>query len=107
MRPRVHRHLAGQLMTLQGELNHLPDHPILTLDYLCAREYMVEYTSIAMKHSMQALTYMRRAEHPLNDTVVNRKYAAASWWGFRRAIRKARFYEGAARVLLMWDQEHI
>ena len=89
MKPRVHRHLAGQLCELKVEITEMSErsenHPE---DYAQARGMMIDATSLAMKHSMRALTFDGRS---------NRDDAAREWRGFRSAIRKARMYHGFAR----------
>ncbi len=105
MRPRVHRHLVDQIRYLAAELYELPDHPILSEDYQFARTIMIEQISLAMKHSMQADVFTGRAMNSQFDIKICRKNAAESWWGWRRAIRKARLYHSFARILLELDQE--
>ncbi len=113
MRPRVHRHLVGQITELVTELKNLPDHPILTDDYKQARQMMGDALSLAMKHEMRASTWIRRSiKVSPRDMFVYpprtaRNSAAKEWWGWRAAIRKARFYHGCARIFLTFDQEHI
>ena len=89
MKPRVQRHLAGQLDQLRMDIIELPEqsqnHPE---DYAQARSLLIDATSEAMKHSMRALTFTDRGE---------RDDAASEWWGFRRTIRKARMFRGFAR----------
>jgi hypothetical protein len=108
MRPRVERHLAGQINELANEFRNLPSHPILSVDYEEARILMRDEISLAMKWSMTATTYMDRSEKPekYNRTPC-RQEAAKAWWGFRAAIRRARMFHGFARVFLAFDQDHI
>ena len=114
MRPRVHRHLAGRVRQLAADLRELPDHTILSEGYQMARQMMLDQISLAMKYSMRADVYAGRAEKPeathmreAFDVEANRKHAAVSWWGFRRAVRKADLYHSFARVLLEFDQDQI
>ncbi len=102
----MERHLAGILMALADDLRALPDHPILSVDYQQARSMLHDHINLAMKHSMRAGTYTQRASEPEKFEVVGcRRDAAESWWGFRRAVRKAIMYHGFARVFLELDQE--
>lgn len=72
---------------------------------------MHEQISLAMKYAMRADIFTRRAYNP-KDThkhpkivKLHRSLAAESWWGWRRATRKARLYHSFARILLEFDQE--
>lgn len=95
MRPRVHRHLAGQLMTLAREHLELTKRPE-NKDYENARELMSDAVSLAMKHSMRASVFHGRG---------HRDEEADSWRRFREAIRRARTYHGWARILEMDQSE--
>lgn len=88
MRPRVHRHLAGQLQELAVEYRELPELPE-NEDHETARRLMLEAISLAIKHSMRASVFSNRG---------NRDAEAESWWSFRAAVRKARSYHGCARI---------
>ena len=89
MRPRVHRYLAEKLHQLNVEIIALPEQsPHHPEDYAQARSLLVDAESEAMKHSMRATTFTDRGE---------RDDAASEWWGFRRAIRRARMFHGFAR----------
>lgn len=114
MRPRVHRYLADRIRQLAADLRELPDHPILSEGYREARTIMLDAISLAMKYAMRADVFTGRAEkpeasplHPEFDVENNRKYASESWWGFRRAIRKADLFHAFARILLEYDQTHL
>jgi len=91
MRPRVHRHLAGQLQTLAAEHRELTAWP-KNADYETARQLMADEVSLAMKHSMRASVFNNRDD---------RDAEAASWWSFRDAVRKARLYHSCARIFQM------
>ena len=118
MRSKVHRHLVGQIRELASELKSLPNHVILSQEYKDTRQMMLEQISLAMKCSMRADVFTGRAENPTIyrstthasrefDVKVCRENAADSWWGWRKAIRRARMYHSFARIYLEFDQDHI
>lgn len=102
MKPRIHRYLSDQVRQLAADLRDLPmEVPAgVDQDYLIARTFMIDFISLAMKHEMQANTFLNRSEKYSEDRVHWRKLTAESWWGFRWSVRKAVFFHACARIFL-------